>query len=208
MKKTTYIYYLCKDNEIPFYIGKTQNPIKIRLSNHIYNKNLKDLKINIIDEIPTNEWKFWEKYYISLFKSWGFVLENKNNGGNGPTGGYSLSQITKNKIGISNSKPKPKGFGDKLSKIRIGIPLPLGTGVKISKNKIGHSCYNDSQRGEKISKSKNKPVIQYSIDGKYIKEWESGKQASKYIQIDSRGISLCCRGKGKTAGGFVWKFKI
>jgi hypothetical protein len=207
MKKNTYIYYLCKDNGIPFYIGKTQNPINIRLADHTH-KKCKDLQINIIDEVPTHEWKFWEKHYISLYKSWGFKLENKNNGGNGPTGGYLLTQETKDKIGTSNSKPKPKGFGNKLSKIKIGIPLPLGTGDKISQNKINHKCYKNSKRGEKIGESKNKPIIQYDLNGEYIKEWESGKQAAKYIQIAPRGISLCCREKGKTAGGYIWKFKI
>lgn len=203
---TTYIYYLCKDNGVPLYIGKTKNPPKIRLNNHKHKKE-KNLTLNVIDKIPTSEWKFWEKHYISLFKSWGFQLINKNNGGGGSKGGYTLTQETKDKIGKANSRPKPEGFGDILSKIKTGVPLSLNARNKISQNKTNHKCYKDPNRGEKIRKSKNKPIIQYDINNNFIKEWESGKQASKYLQIDARGISLCCRKKGKTAGGYIWKYK-
>jgi len=204
--KITYIYYLCKGDGIPIYVGKTKNSPNLRLNDHHFKKE-KELKIEIIDEVPTSEWEFWEKHYISLFKSWGFELINKNIGGGGPQGGYFLTQDIKDKIGKSNSKLKPKGFGDKLSKIKMGTPLPLGTGDKIGKSKTNHKCYSDPKRGEKIRESKNKPVLQYDLNDNFIKEFESGQQASKHTLIDARGISLCCRNKGKKAGGFKWKFK-
>jgi group I intron endonuclease len=102
---------------------------------------------------------------------------------------------------------KPEGFGDKLSKIKMGTHLSLETRNKIGKSKTNHKCYSDPKRGEKIRESKNKSVLQYDLNNNFIKEFESGQQASKHTLIDARGISLCCRKKGKTAGGFKWKFK-
>ena len=36
-----------------------------------------------IDEVPTEDWEYWEKYWIAQYKSWGFKLENITHGGNG-----------------------------------------------------------------------------------------------------------------------------
>lgn len=48
-------------------------------------------------------------------------------------------------------------------------------------------------------------VIQYSLSGEEINRYASYSQAEKETGIDHSGISACCRGKQKTAGGFVWK---
>ena len=73
-----FIYCLFDENEIPFYIGKTKNPLKKRESQH--QKRLqKDLTIFKLDTIKEDEWKFWECYWIEQFKCWGLDLDNKNN---------------------------------------------------------------------------------------------------------------------------------
>ena len=55
--------------------------------------------------------------------------------------------------------------------------------------------------------SKNKLIIQYDLDFKKIREWNSQLSASKEMQINNRHISSCCNGKRKSAGGFIWRFK-
>lgn len=52
-----------------------------------------------------------------------------------------------------------------------------------------------------------KSIEQYSKDMKYIKEWESIKQASITLGISNNNISSCCSGKLGTAGGYIWKYK-
>jgi hypothetical protein len=58
--------YVLEKNDVPFYIGKSIN------SFHRFYKHKKTYGVNIslyiLDIIPDNEWKFWEKYYISLYK--------------------------------------------------------------------------------------------------------------------------------------------
>ena len=99
MDKKTNIYYLHNGNDVPFYIGKTvQNPIK-RLNNHkkVFGDNT---LLEVIDVVENDNWLFWEKHYISLFKSWGFNLTNGTSGGEGSNGfkGKKHSEETKRKL--------------------------------------------------------------------------------------------------------------
>lgn len=55
--------------------------------------------------------------------------------------------------------------------------------------------------------SKWKPVIQYSEYGIVIKEWKNIKDPSINLSINRSSISKVCKGKMKTAGGFIWKYK-
>lgn len=55
---------------------------------------------------------------------------------------------------------------------------------------------------------KERAIEQYDlISGNTIAEYESGKDAAAATGITRSGISLCCNGKQKTAGGFGWRFK-
>ena len=47
-------------------------------------------------------------------------------------------------------------------------------------------------------------VYQYDLNGNFIKEWESGKEAQTTLGISN--IARACT-KGTTAGGFRWKRK-
>lgn len=60
---------------------------------------------------------------------------------------------------------------------------------------------------ENLSKSKSIPVCQYDLQGNFIREWESAKQAGTELKIDASDICSCRRGKRKSVGGFVWKYK-
>ena len=50
-----------------------------------------------------------------------------------------------------------------------------------------------------------KPVLQYSLDGKLLSEYESAKKAEEETGI--KCISRACRGERKKAGKYVWKYK-
>lgn len=50
-------------------------------------------------------------------------------------------------------------------------------------------------------------VIQESVDGVFIKEWDSANGAAKSLGIDAGSIWQNIRGKRKRAGGFVWRKK-
>lgn len=56
-------------------------------------------------------------------------------------------------------------------------------------------------------KSQMKPILQFDLNGKFIKEFESILKASKLCRINQSHISTVAKGKRKTAGGFIWKYK-
>ena len=56
-------------------------------------------------------------------------------------------------------------------------------------------------------KSKRMPVLQYDKGGAFIKEWPCGKIAAETLKIDASGITACCKGKLKTSGKYIWKYK-
>ena len=53
-------------------------------------------------------------------------------------------------------------------------------------------------------KSNNKPILQYSLDGEFIREWECASDVGREVR---RGINNCLRGKANTAYGYKWFYK-
>jgi hypothetical protein len=208
-----YIYYLEKNN-IPFYIGYTKN-ITNRINAHRQTHGL-NTEIIVLDTCLKDNKKFWETFYINLFKSWGFILENKNNGGGGPlqqsesaknkykewrkgkkpTLGKKQSEITiQRKREALTGKPKPEGFGEMMRKVRIGKPKPKGFGEKISLK----------VKGQKRPTSK--PVTQFDINGNFIKDFRNAVEAGKETNSNPSSVSKVCRGLYFQTNGFCWKFK-
>ncbi len=90
-----YIYVLTNNDDV-HYVGKTKN-IGDRRSSH--KKKYPSSVFEVIDIVPIVEWKFWERHYISLYRSWGFKLDNKRlYGGNGCD---IVSEETRRKIGLA-----------------------------------------------------------------------------------------------------------
>lgn len=58
-----------------------------------------------------------------------------------------------------------------------------------------------------INKNK-KTILQYLKDGTFVKKWDCVLYASKKLNIDNSDIIKCCKGKLKTAGGFVWRYNL
>lgn len=54
---------------------------------------------------------------------------------------------------------------------------------------------------------KSKPVIQLSLDNKFIKEYSSITEAANAVGCNKSLIMRVCQGKKKTAKGFHWKYK-
>ena len=55
---------------------------------------------------------------------------------------------------------------------------------------------------------RRKPVLQYSIEGIFIRKYDSVRDAGKEFGVDGSSITMCCRGKTKTAYGYIWKYDV
>lgn len=54
--------------------------------------------------------------------------------------------------------------------------------------------------------NQKKSIAQYSLDDRFICLFGSITEAGIKTGVDKGSISACCRGKIKTAGGFIWKY--
>lgn len=65
------------------------------------------------------------------------------------------------------------------------------------------------EQSEKMRGNTNnrKSIFQFSLDGQFIRKWESGFQINSELKINSSHISTVCHNKRKSAGGFIWRFK-
>jgi hypothetical protein len=70
--------------------------------------------------------------------------------------------------------------------------------------KEDYDC-NKTYSYKRISRAKK--VLQYSLDGYFVKEWESLTQISETLGFMASGISMSISGKYGTCGGYVWKSK-
>lgn len=219
------IIYLLEKNQIPFYVGKCSN-INVRYSQHKKTYG-RDINIKVLELVEDKDWKIKERYYIALFKSQGFNLENKNNGGGGPTNLSigSKQKISDSKLGNAYKlKNIPEGKIEKLYELKniqeIADELNL-TFYTVKKYIEEKNIYIPSKnrkpvsketkmKKSKLMKGKNsKPVYQFNLDGKLINKFDSSTNAciSNGIPLKYRGdITSSCRGKQKTARGYLWSY--
>ena len=74
--------------------------------------------------------------------------------------------------------------------------------------KIYNLYYGTGMERSKKAQHK-KAVIQYDMEGKFIREYESLAEASRDAvkKRDIKTIVNCCEGKFKQAYGYIWKYK-
>lgn len=53
----------------------------------------------------------------------------------------------------------------------------------------------------------SKSILQFDLQGNFIREWKSAKEVKEKLKIDNGSIGLVCQGKRKSIGGFIWKYK-
>ncbi len=52
----------------------------------------------------------------------------------------------------------------------------------------------------------NKPIIQYTLDGIFVKEWSSVK-STREAGFGSNYVIQCCKNKRKSYKNYIWKYK-
>lgn len=256
--ENVYIYALIdpRDNKVR-YIGKANNPFN-RYKNHFNSSRDKNThkrnwinsirkdgfrpELLILDEVPIDKWQWWESFYISLYKTYGFNLLNYTSGGDGSTfgnnGSFKKGHVPHNK-GIPCSEDQKdkirknytpnKGSHKKVIQydlnynfikmydciadaIRDNNLTQTSSISKCCKGKIKHHKgfiwkYNDGSEFEKKAVTFNKKsVTQYDKNNNEIYVYTSIRAASLKTGITDTNIIYCCKGRRKTAGGFIWKY--
>jgi len=213
-KTKIYLITNCFGDSSKLYIGKTINS---READHkkIYGQDIEYSYIDEVQSLNREDWKPLECFWIEYYKFLGFTVLNHNKGGSGPN---FHTEVTKQKM----RKPKPNSGGK-------GKPKP-GTSKALKgkyrpdtrerfKNKkfseehivnlkLGHLIKNkDFYKSKKWLFKLMKPIFQYDLDGRFIKEYESIRHASKELNVNESGISNCLLKNQKTSYGYIWKYK-
>lgn len=59
----------------------------------------------------------------------------------------------------------------------------------------------------RANETRKKPILQFSKDGAFIREWKSVTDLRNETGMDITHVSSCCRGKRKSANGYRWQYK-
>lgn len=186
------------------YIGKTQLTLELRWQDHKKNfKKLQDdmaihkamfkygednFSTEIIEECSDEIINDREKHWIEFYNSY-------QNGYNSTLGGEGAL------------KWKPKQFyelwerGETLNEIAQHFKIDRHTVAK------GLKIMGVTELEIK-TRSLGKPVLQYSLDGKYIKRYDSLSSAAREFGSNNvSNIKSCCQGRIKSAYNFLWKYE-
>ena len=180
------------------YVGKAEDFL-IRKQQHIYrsyNKKVNDynvpfhrairkygiesFEVTILKEnIPLCLLSFYEDYYADKYD----VYANHGKGYNVAKCGGGGNTL------LGKTEEERKEIRQKQSEAKKG------------KN---HPMYGVHRYGKNAPNTKR--VAQYDKQGNLIKIWDYIKQASEELGIHKDSISACCRGKQKSAGGYIWRY--
>lgn len=57
-----------------------------------------------------------------------------------------------------------------------------------------------------IEHPNSKPIIQFTLDGKLVRKWNSAADIQRELGIKNSNICSCCKGKLNSSGGFIWRY--
>lgn len=205
------------------YNTKRQHDYNMPFHNAIRKYGIENFTFEVLKVCNNSqECDYWEKYYIENLNT----LSSNNNGYNLSSGG-SNGNVFKGK-----TEEEIKEWKDKISKTLTGKMSGENnpfygkkhteeTKEKMKKNHKKLEGKNSPLYGTHLSEERKqqmseerkgannycaKKIIQYNKDMEIIKIWDYIKEASDSLNIAGTSISACCRGKRKTAGGFIWRY--
>lgn len=204
MINTTKIYLItnCYNNPNKVYIGKSTRPdIRKREHKMTFGSLIEFNCIDEVNSIKHKDWKPIETYWIQQFMAWGFEIMNiRKEGGSGP---IFQNKEAKLKIGASQKgKILSKEHLEKLKKVNTGIKR---TPEQIKKLSEAHKGIKRPDTTLRLSK----PILQYDLDGNFIKEWPSIREVSKFLNISHCVVQYQLNGKtnSKLLNHSIWKYK-
>lgn len=204
----SFIYKITNLINNKIYIGLTTRTVESRWKEHCrHNSQMIDkaieefgkenFSIETIEECEEENLDEREKYWITYYDSF-------NNGYNNTLGGRDNNYTMTDKVSLVLQFWNQ---GLTINKIVEQTNLNVETVRSyLNKNNINHEDIR--QRANKvIGLSKSKPVLQYDLNGNFIKEWPTAIEAAETLHLKSKYITSTCRGHQKTYSNMKWRYK-
>lgn len=116
--------------------------------------------------------------------------------------GYRLVHLSK--LNVSEMKRVNRLVAEAF----IPNPNNLPTVNHKDENKLNNSVENLEWMSieNNIKYSSCKSIKQLSIDGEFIRSWESASEVGKELNFNTSNILRCCKGLRKSAHGYKWRY--
>lgn len=129
-------------------------------------------------------------------------ISRANKGKPAPNKGIPMSEEAKRKQREVQSGEKSAWYGrkhteetkQKIRNKKIGTQASQETKNKMSQQRQGKNNYDAKQ------------IVQLTMDGEFIRDWEYLRQAAKELNISESGICQCCRKQRRFANGYRWMY--
>lgn len=189
--------------------------------------NKTNYEVEILFE--SNDYEFIKNKEIELIKLYGKkwnntgTLVNITDGGEGITG-YSLPEWHKKKLSEARIGTFKKGTkiyqynksGNFIKEWRSIAEAERSFNVKDSsickcvnnKSNSSHGFYWSKVKYDNFTNPVKRnviPIYQYDLDGNFIKEWNSIKEASTFYSVTNGAIEAVLLEKTLSSAGFIWK---
>jgi hypothetical protein len=200
----TGIYTITNLINSKIYVGSTSKSFKYRFKEHIRtlktnkhrNSRLQNAwnkygKENFVFEILE---KYEPKYCIGAEQWWMNMLNVCND-----KFGYNIAPVAGSSLGQKRTEEQKLNIRKSLKGTKEG-----------AKNHRFGTKWSDETREKILNSTRNKPVLQYDLEGNFIREFKSLMDVQRFLNKSFSSISKVCRKlkKYKTAYGFKWEFKI
>lgn len=228
-----YLYrHIRLDKNEPFYIGigtskyynrAYRNKNRSNLWKRIANKSEYEVEI-LLDNLTWDEACKKEKEFIALYGRKDLktgCLANMTDGGDGAIN-LIVSKETREKVAEANrrrifTEEDRKNMSIrytgrvKSEETRKKLSNSLKNSEKFKKSiKLKSEKYKGFKHSEeskrKMGKSKCKKVIQKTLEGEFVKIWDSAKQIQRETLYSQGNISRCCNKDYNTSYGFKWEY--
>lgn len=188
------------------YVGKTVSSIQERWRDHVYEAftkhssylihqamrkyGIENFKIEELEQCPNDILSEREQYWIKTINShfkegYGY---NMTLGGDG-----ALVYSDKDILELWNQGLKSCQIAERLGANKCTISKRLKE-LKPGEARKRHANAN------------KKSVLQYDLNGNFIKKWDCANYAEKELQISAGSISRCCKKERTMASNSLWKY--
>jgi group I intron endonuclease len=207
------------------YIGKTSKSDPNYLGSGLLLKRAikkygkENFKKEILEECKTIEElnereKHWIKELRSTDHEVGYNIAFGGNGGDVFSNHPNKEMIRSKQSEIKKGKVQTEEAKRKMSESKMGEKNPM-------KHMTGERNHMFGRRGEKnplfrkrrssevikrAAKGHEKSLLQFSKEGKLLREWQSATQVRRETGLSDKHIGSVCKGNRSYAGGFIWKY--